>query len=146
MPMPRSITRHPAFSDGRRIAALALASLGCALACALLAVLAFQFTLPETDAAHGENLLANSLVLTTAGACVVIGAPLGFLAALFLLRNARLAPSIIVVATVALVTAAIAGRLSLLSAPLVLLASLFAMFWCQERFSVPQARRPATRS
>lgn len=133
---------HAGGGGGLRVLVLGVASVVCGVLCALTVLLVAPLVLPESDGAHGTWFL-DWFTLLVAGVVVACVAPVGFVAALFLLREARLRPSIPIVIGCAVVTSAATARLSLAGIPIVLLVSLVAMCVCAERFPVRRTRAPA---
>lgn len=120
-----------------RVLALASASLACGLSSASAALVTFQLGLPPSDQAYGQALSevwSDPFVRDMALLFALGGAGLGFAVSLWMLRGARLQPSIPVVFGVTTLAAAVAGPLGPIAVFPTLASGAWAMAWCQGRF------------
>jgi hypothetical protein len=125
-----------------RALGLAAASLACGFSSATAALVTLHLSLPPEDGAYGQPLTevwSDPFVRMVAAPFALLGAALGFAAALGLLWRTRLLGSIPVVFGGTVLVAAIAGPLGLM-APLPTLGyGIWAMLWCRKRFAVVPA-------
>lgn len=121
-----------------RALGLAAASLACGFSAATAALVTLHLSLPPEDGAYGQPLTevwSDPFVRMAAVPLALLGAALGFAAALGLLWRTRLPASIPVVFGGTVLVAALAGPLGLMAPFPTLGYGILAMVWCRKRFS-----------
>ena len=121
-----------------RALGLAAASLACGFSAATAALVTLHLSLPPDDGAYGTPLTevwSDPFVRMFAVPLVLLGAALGFAAALALLWRTKLPASIPVVFGGTVLVAAIAGPLGHVAVFPTLGFGILSMLWCRKRFS-----------
>jgi hypothetical protein len=122
-------------TDSDRLRTLALSSLACAFLTSFVALSVQHLSLDPSDEAARQPFLATLLdpfVLTLWLPCLVLGAGVGFLASVVMLRTVRLERAIPLVTLACVAAAAVVAPFVIVLSPLFGLAfAWLAMDWCR---------------